>query len=213
MKQVNKNRLSREKIITAAIADFNESGCCDIHINNICKNNHISKGLLYHYFQSKDELFHDCLIYVTELLAADIDAFQINTEISLAQNLHNFYEERILYWRKNNEQYDIIKFAIGCYYFSDNSKFLDMHEIFANANNTKLREMLDAYELNLEVSKDDLLTVMDMVFINKFMGAMSEIVSAERNNHIRLADEKSKELLKLYDGLINLLLHGIKNDD
>lgn len=61
MQQKEKNELSREKILSAAIAEFGKKGYDGGSVNDMCAENKISKGLIYHYFGSKEALFCACL--------------------------------------------------------------------------------------------------------------------------------------------------------
>ena len=54
MQQKEKNELSREKILSAAIAEFGKKGYDGGSVNDMCAENKISKGLIYHYFGSKE---------------------------------------------------------------------------------------------------------------------------------------------------------------
>lgn len=63
MTREEKNMLSRQKIIDSAIAEFGTKSYAESSLNEICKNGNISKGIIYHYFKDKDELY---LICVTE---------------------------------------------------------------------------------------------------------------------------------------------------
>lgn len=209
MKQAEKNRLSREKIILAAITDFNESNSNNIHINNICKKYNISKGLIYHYFESKDDLLHSCLLYATTGLCNSINSFEVNKSAPLTENLYNYYKERIKYWTAHPHEYSIINYGISNYYGSNDSKILDSRKIFNEVTNKKLNEILSIYELHTEVSTEDLLSLMQMVYENMFMHAMDKIVAAIKNNNEELAAQKSNDLLKLYSSLIKLLTNGI----
>ena len=61
MKQEEKNRRSYDKILQAAIAEFGTKSYGEASLNAICNENHIAKGLLYHYFKSKDALYLRCV--------------------------------------------------------------------------------------------------------------------------------------------------------
>lgn len=60
MKQEEKTRLTRQKIIDAAINEFGIMGYEKANINSISASG-IAKGLIYHNFESKDELYIECL--------------------------------------------------------------------------------------------------------------------------------------------------------
>lgn len=57
MKQSEKTKNTYNKILKSAIVEFGEKGYDNSSINTICSKNNISKGLIYHNFKSKDELY------------------------------------------------------------------------------------------------------------------------------------------------------------
>lgn len=60
MKQAEKTERTVAKIRQAALEEFGANGYADGTINNICKKG-INKGLIYHNFKDKDELYLVCL--------------------------------------------------------------------------------------------------------------------------------------------------------
>lgn len=63
MNREEKNMLRRQRIINSAIAEFGINSYAEASLNAICRNGNISKGIIYHYFKDKDELY---LVCVTE---------------------------------------------------------------------------------------------------------------------------------------------------
>ncbi|MCI9079732.1 MAG: TetR/AcrR family transcriptional regulator [Lachnospiraceae bacterium] len=60
MKKSDKTELTVSKIIEAALSEFGKNGYSGGTVNNICKTG-INKGLLYHNFSGKDDLYLACL--------------------------------------------------------------------------------------------------------------------------------------------------------
>lgn len=60
MKKHQKTELTVSRILEAAMSEFGKNGYAGGTINNICKAG-INKGLLYHNFSGKDELYLTCL--------------------------------------------------------------------------------------------------------------------------------------------------------
>lgn len=60
MKRAEKTELTVSKILEAALEEFGTNGYAGGTINNICKRG-INKGLIYHNFKDKDELYLVCL--------------------------------------------------------------------------------------------------------------------------------------------------------
>ena len=61
MKREEKNQLTKRRILDRALKEFSEQGYGLSSINNVCSCDDISKGIIYHYFQTKDELYLACV--------------------------------------------------------------------------------------------------------------------------------------------------------
>ncbi|MEG0640118.1 MAG: TetR/AcrR family transcriptional regulator [Clostridia bacterium] len=70
MKRDEKNLLSRRKILDSAFEEFGEQGYGRSSVNTLCTSGNISKGILYHYFQDKDELYLACAQELFDSLTA-----------------------------------------------------------------------------------------------------------------------------------------------
>ncbi|MDD6188401.1 MAG: TetR/AcrR family transcriptional regulator [Clostridiales bacterium] len=97
MKQEEKNRKSREHILSFAFAEFAEQGYMGASINTICSAGKISKGLLYHYYTDKDALYlacvQRCVTELTEYLSAHLDAGSITPD--------QYFDVRLAYFGAN----------------------------------------------------------------------------------------------------------------
>ena len=57
MKREEKHQQMRRRIMDSALAEFSGQGYGASSVNTICSAQGISKGIIYHYFKTKDELF------------------------------------------------------------------------------------------------------------------------------------------------------------
>lgn len=71
MKQQEKTQKTKERILSAAMEEFGNKSYDTASVNSICEAGEISKGLLYHNFRNKDELYLQCVkICYDQLLAS-----------------------------------------------------------------------------------------------------------------------------------------------
>ncbi len=61
MKQKERTKRTKERILEAALKEFGEKGYAGATIGEICEKYNISKGLLYHNFDSKATLYLACV--------------------------------------------------------------------------------------------------------------------------------------------------------
>ena len=78
MKREEKNQQTKRRIMDSALAEFAQQGYGASSVNTICSAQGISKGIIYHYFKTKDELYlacvEECFEQLTEFLRANSPA-------------------------------------------------------------------------------------------------------------------------------------------
>lgn len=85
MKQVERTRLTYDKIVNGAIREFGTKSYADASLNNICSESNISKGLIYHNFKGKDDLYLHCVAI----------CFDRMTEFFLQKIMINLHRRRL----------------------------------------------------------------------------------------------------------------------
>lgn len=70
MNREEKNQQTRRRILDSALAEFSVQGYGASSINTICGAQGISKGIIYHYFETKDDLYLACVEECFQLLTA-----------------------------------------------------------------------------------------------------------------------------------------------
>ena len=68
MKREEKNQQTRRRIMDSALAEFSRQGYGASSVNTICSAQDISKGIIYHYFKTKDDLYLACVEECFQLL-------------------------------------------------------------------------------------------------------------------------------------------------
>lgn len=103
MKQSEKNLHSRKKIINSALHEFAAQGYGLSSINTICSEGGISKGVMYHYYENKDEVYLVCMRECFDNLTAYLQVHLIEHGSASVQGYFdarlNFFEENPLYQR------------------------------------------------------------------------------------------------------------------
>lgn len=103
MKREEKNALSRRRILTAAIREFSERGYDTASLNTVCAENNISKGIIYHYFKDKDELYLLCVADCFDKLTAYLGTFTINEMESPEAQLRRYFDARLHFFAENQD--------------------------------------------------------------------------------------------------------------
>lgn len=100
MKQEERARQSRKKILSAALEAFAAHSYDVAQLNQAFAKHHLSKGLVYHYFESKEDLYLNCLQNCCdELLACYHEADQSDSDG--VENIRRLLCARQQFYREN----------------------------------------------------------------------------------------------------------------
>lgn len=72
MKREEKIKITKDKIMESALHEFNEYDYEQASMNRVCAQGEISKGIIYHYFKNKDELYLACIKICFDTLLENI---------------------------------------------------------------------------------------------------------------------------------------------
>ena len=100
MNRNEKNIITRRKILNSALCEFGEKSYAEASLNTICNEGNISKGIIYHYFKDKDELYLACIKECYNALTDYLAHVNI-TNISIEQGLSNYFDARIDFFSKH----------------------------------------------------------------------------------------------------------------
>ncbi|WP_315169018.1 TetR/AcrR family transcriptional regulator [Metaclostridioides mangenotii] len=96
MKQKEKSKISKKKILNSALVEFGTKSYESASLNNICNENGISKGLIYHYFKDKEALYltcvKSCFDKLTEFLKDEEDSNIIPSKST--NSIKNYLDRR-----------------------------------------------------------------------------------------------------------------------
>ncbi|HJB74594.1 MAG TPA: TetR/AcrR family transcriptional regulator [Candidatus Eubacterium faecale] len=213
MKREEKNKKSTTEIITAAIRLYAKAGNTNISLNELCRENKISKGKFYHYFSSKDDLFMVTVSYIVDDMCQDINSFYTDRNKSLEDNLKGYYAARVKYWLSHPDHFVIIYNLRSNLRSNSNyelkTQFLPLKEKFSSALDNKTIEIIHTANVEKNIPDDELLEVLRVIYDNMFLIDMHKIIAAYTKGETAHAQKLSADLLGLYSRLINVLLYGI----
>lgn len=91
MKQEEKTERTRERIIDAAVKVFGKKGYTAATVGEICSEYNIAKGLLYHNFEGKSELYLACVSRCFAEVTAYLKAQESGTSLQQYMKLRMQY--------------------------------------------------------------------------------------------------------------------------
>lgn len=100
MKQRNKSMIVRFKILQVALNEFANYSYEKSSINRICTDGNISKGVMYHHFKDKDELYLLCVRYCYDTML-DYYKSKLKDNEDWREEIKNFLDIRYHFFREN----------------------------------------------------------------------------------------------------------------
>lgn len=98
MKREEKNALSRQRILDAAMEEFSAKGYEGASLNTVCGEKGISKGIIYHYFKDKDELYLLCVEACFDIFTAYLREAAAGLSGSARQRLRSYFDARLRFF-------------------------------------------------------------------------------------------------------------------
>jgi AcrR family transcriptional regulator len=98
----------KEQILKAAAKRFARHGLNKTTLDEIARDLRIGKATIYHYFNSKDELFYATIQYDCDLYINDIKAIFSNDSIKIQDRFLEYYYYKELVYDKYKLLFDLI---------------------------------------------------------------------------------------------------------
>ncbi len=133
---------TKEKILLKALQYFTENDYEGASLEKIAGAIGITKGGIYHYFKSKDELFHECIVFMFSALR-DVSMAMVSNEITLEELLGRLFSfEELFNALASMFQIDLLNdyFNFAYLMFAGIKKFPDMKEMVGKIYKTILKE-------------------------------------------------------------------------
>ena len=213
MKQAEKKKKSRIQIINAAIKLYAYAGGPEISLNELCRENNISKGKFYHYFSSKDELFKVSTNYIISELCKDIESYNVSSAKTIEENFKDYYSQRTKFWISHSDYFMILYDIVTNHDYEYKKQFVPLLEQYRSTLQYKTMEMIHTVNFEKKISDSELFDVIKSVFESMFIKDLYKIIITQRNGYETYAKKLSDDLLDFYSRLINVLLYGIFNKE
>lgn len=207
MKREEKNIQSKNKIFQAALNEFGSKNYSNASINNICNDNNLSKGLIYHYFQSKDELFllcvKECLDELSGYLKKNVIFYMDNVE----KSIEIYFITRDKFFTENKEFRQIFYDAILQPPKHLKNEIANLKEDFDLVNRNFLEKLLKQLDLRENISTDEALDyfIEFQEFFNSYF---------QKN---QLGNNNISDIIKTHEiqchKIIDIILYGIAKQE
>lgn len=198
MKQEERNFQSRRKIIDSALREFGERGYGLSSINTICSTGKISKGILYHYFKDKDELYLTCVEECFEHLTAYLQEHTLLCSMDIEASMKSYFDTRLSFF----EQYPLYQKLFCSAVISPpahlSDAILKKKAAFDSYNTKVLTYLLNNAELRSDILMPETVEVFRL--FQDFANAQMQMVGSS-------AEIRDMEIIR--QNLLHIFLYGI----
>lgn len=196
-----KAEISREKIIKVALEEFVQYGYKGASTNSICKNARVSKGLLYHYYPSKENLYLSVLENAINDFKNNINIKIIPKEKKGIEYISEYFDMKFKYFTEN-PLYS--KFIPGSILNNDLEEAKLLVKDFEEYNNSLIYEVLKSIDIN---PKFDVEKAFELILIVGEKLEEKHIKNIE-NSSVEIAIDEFRKDHKL---MIEMVFEGIDN--
>ena len=174
MKKEEKTEITKNKIFDAAIKEFGINGYAAGSVNNICKTG-INKGLIYHNFKDKDELYLECVKKSCHGLICYIgDNKAQDSFVEYMEASRRFFEEH------ESEAYIFLEARTNPPHHLK-TQIQNIYESFDELNIEICEKELSKHELRKNVSREDAISyfseiqkIYNIDFLNRLNNKMTQ---------------------------------------
>ena len=101
MNREEKNALSRQRILEAALEEFSQKGYEAASLSNVCAEKGISKGIIYHHFKDKDELYLLCVRRCFDALTDYLRDTAAQRTGTAGERVERYFSSRLRFFSEN----------------------------------------------------------------------------------------------------------------
>lgn len=200
MKREEKNQQAQRRILDSALVEFSQRGYGGSSINNICAVQDISKGIIYHYFRSKDDLYLACIDECFQRLTAYMHAALENMSGSIEEKLERYFSARMAFFHENPIYSPIFCEAVIAPPAALSKDILALRADFDALTISTLKQLLDNLPLRPHITMEEAIDLFRQ--FQDFINAKYRESSFPAGERFAIRDEYCRKLL-------DILLYGV----
>lgn len=155
-----KNELTRQNVLRCAFAEFAQRGFDAGSVNAICQNGNISKGIIYYYFSSKEDLYLSCVEKCFQDLTDYLSARLQETEAATAQDLLTaYFDLRMIWFRNHPDAASLFCSAVMTPPASLKEKILSKKSVLDHFNAEVMRKILHGKALQPDLDSEEIIRI------------------------------------------------------
>ena len=199
MKREEKNQQTRRRILESALAEFSEQGYGASSVNTIGNGEGLSKGIIYHYFPTKDDLYLACVEECFQMLTDHLQSHTNMEGQTAEERLEQYFRVRLDFFEQNPQYQRIFCDAVIMPPAHLEASIQEKKAPFDRFNIDSLNRMLEPVSLRSDLSREDVVDTFRQY--QDYINARYQMTGSEKID-IRDHEESCRRALRI-------LLYGV----
>ena len=199
MKREEKNQQTRRRILESALAEFAEQGYGASSVNTISNGEGLSKGIIYHYFPTKDDLYLACVEECFQMLTGHLQSHTNMEGQTAEERLEQYFRVRLDFFEQNPQYQRIFCDAVIMPPAHLEASIQEKKAPFDRFNIDSLNLMLEPVSLRSDLSREDVVDTFRQY--QDYINARYQMTGSEKID-IRDHEESCRRALRI-------LLYGV----
>lgn len=199
MKREEKNQQTRRRILESALAEFAEQGYGASSVNTISNGNGLSKGIIYHYFPTKDDLYLACVEECFQMLTGHLQSHTNMEGQTAEERLEQYFRVRLDFFEQNPQYQRIFCDAVIMPPAHLEASIQEKKAPLDRFNIDSLNRMLEPVSLRSDLSREDVVDTFRQY--QDYINARYQMTGSEKID-IRDHEESCRRALRI-------LLYGV----
>lgn len=199
MKREEKNQQTRRRILESALAEFSEQGYGASSVNTISNGEGLSKGIIYHYFPTKDDLYLACVEECFQMLTGHLQSHTNMEGQTAEERLEQYFRVRLDFFEQNPQYQRIFCDAVIIPPAHLEASIQEKKAPLDRFNIDSLNRMLEPVSLRSDLSREDVVDTFRQY--QDYINARYQMTGSEKID-IRDHEESCRRALRI-------LLYGV----
>lgn len=183
----------------SALREFSEQGYAASSVNTVCSADGVSKGIIYHYFKTKDDLYLACVEECFYLLTEYLKSHTVHQHSSVEEQMECYFSARTAFFREHPVYQRIFCEAVISPPANLKSEIQKRKQAFDELNVSILERLLEPVSLRPHITKAEVIESFRQY--QDFINAKYQMTTLNTQN-FEMRDESCHKAL-------NILLYGV----
>lgn len=199
------DKSKKQEIIDACMAEFSKCGYEKANTNTICEHAGVSKGLIFHYFGSKKQLYVKVVEKCIEDTLEVLEAFNVD-ESEFIQAILSYFKIKWDFFTTHPLHYRLLMQAFFNTPDDVKDQLAKRYSELVTLGTVKTSELIDKLDLKDEVSKENVLELIlsiTGIIDKKYLKLIAKSNSLDNELYATIKND--------YIELVKMVLYGILN--